>query len=151
MKKILLGLSLLSLFSLPFVKAETYTEAVLPGKCQALLEKGAKRVKVNAFYGKEGSYYYIAGYQGADGESGGQTLFSLNKIVCEKIATDNSVFPLGQWIVGRGGRLTADVVQGLALDDAKRSLKENPVKQMSSEYLAPEQVAAYRSLGVKVQ
>jgi hypothetical protein len=153
MKKLILSMSLLSLLTLFIApsKAQAVKNA-LPTTCLNQVEKGAKSLKISAFYSKAAESFYIVSYIGSDEESGGQVLFVQNDAGgCLKLATDNSVFPLSRWTVSRMGSLPADVINGLALDDAKRSLKVNPVKQVSSEYLAPEQAAAYRSLGVKVQ
>jgi hypothetical protein len=156
LSRLALSLGLLSLFSLPFIgktKAEPIL-SVVPAQCLSQFPAGANPTLSAAYVANKRNRmgttpvpFVIATY--TDGEAGGQKLLLYGNLECSTLGTDNTVFPLSQW---KNPNITADVVKGLALDEAKRWVKAHPeVSSVSSEYLAPEQVIAYKSLGIKVQ
>jgi hypothetical protein len=146
-QKIAIGLGLVSLLALaPLVKAQpasVLSDAQLIRDCSKQMEKGASAITVEARHNYTPRItYLIVSY--AVGESGGQKLLALDPSGCKTIQTDNSVFPM------RG--VPREVKQALAVDQANRYLSTHKgLKTIHGEYLAPEQVQAYKSLGVLVK
>ena len=137
MKRLIPITAMLSMIAMS-VQAAPLKDGQILSLCGSKLE-GLTNITVDAVVPP----YAIVTY--SEGELGGQKLLKVEG-TCTEVGTDNSVFPLAQW------KIPSAAVKDLALDQAKRWLKANKnVRVVDGEGLDPEQVRAYKALGVKVQ